>query len=185
MGLPPWCGSPAVCVDHAARRTRRRSRSKLARPYICRLINLSRVICPSARPLLQGVVSAACSTALVPRAAAAAAPGLMRDGTGSGSWWCRPGCTRAVAGPGVRAAARMGRDAARPERGRPRPHTRPTAQAERPACKPARSAFFAAASGLRTRTRPCLRWRITTPVSHQVRLFCQLSPTSCRVRQIV
>ena len=45
--------------------------------------------------------------------------------------------------------------------------------------------FFAAASGLRTRTRPCLRWRITTPVSHQVRLFCQLSPTSCRVRQIV
>src|SRR3954467_866778 len=24
MGLPPWCGSPAVCVDHAARRTRRR-----------------------------------------------------------------------------------------------------------------------------------------------------------------
>src|SRR3954452_20288071 len=28
-------GSPALCVDHAARRTRRRSRSKLARPYIC------------------------------------------------------------------------------------------------------------------------------------------------------
>jgi hypothetical protein len=27
-------GSPALCVDHAARRTRRRSRSKLARPYI-------------------------------------------------------------------------------------------------------------------------------------------------------
>src|SRR3954467_3980918 len=52
-------GSPALCVDHAARRTRRRSRSKLARPYICRLISLSRVICPSAWPLLQGVVSAA------------------------------------------------------------------------------------------------------------------------------
>ena len=34
VGLPPWCGSPALCVDHAARRTRRRSRSKLARPYI-------------------------------------------------------------------------------------------------------------------------------------------------------
>src|SRR5215210_2779508 len=45
--------------------------------------------------------------------------------------------------------------------------------------------FFAAASGSLTRTRPCLRWRIATPVSHQVRLFCQLSPASCRVRQIV
>jgi hypothetical protein len=38
----PESGSPAVCVDHAARRTRRRSRSNLARPYICRLISLSR-----------------------------------------------------------------------------------------------------------------------------------------------
>src|SRR5688500_14492025 len=72
----------------------------------------------------------------------AAAPGRMRDGTGSGSWLCHPGCLRAVAGPGVRAAARMGRDAARPETAPPRPHTRPTAQAERPACRRARSAFF-------------------------------------------
>ena len=45
--------------------------------------------------------------------------------------------------------------------------------------------FFAAASGSLTRTTPCLRWRIATPVSHQVRLFCQLSPAACRVRQIV
>src|SRR5215213_11418906 len=45
--------------------------------------------------------------------------------------------------------------------------------------------FFAAASGSLTRTTPCLRWRIPPPVSHQVRLFCQLSPASCRVRQIV
>src|SRR3954471_12043676 len=45
--------------------------------------------------------------------------------------------------------------------------------------------FFAAASGSRTRTTPCLRWRITTPVSHQVRLFCQLRPASCSVRPIV
>ncbi len=30
--LPGFCGSPALCVDHAAIRTRRRSRSKLARP---------------------------------------------------------------------------------------------------------------------------------------------------------
>src|SRR5215208_5507452 len=45
--------------------------------------------------------------------------------------------------------------------------------------------FLARASGSLTRTTPCLRLRITTPVSHQVRLFCQLRPASCRVRQIV
>src|SRR3954464_14986413 len=45
--------------------------------------------------------------------------------------------------------------------------------------------FWARASGSLTRTTPCLRWRITTPVSHQVRLFCQLRPAACRVRQIV
>src|SRR5690242_7065348 len=46
--------------------------------------------------------------------------------------------------------------------------------------------LFTAASGSLTRTTPaCLRWRIATPVSHQVRLFCQLRPASCRVRQIV
>src|SRR5215210_2241517 len=72
----------------------------------------------------------------------AAAPGLMRDGTGSGSWLCHPGCIRAVAGPGVRAAATTPRDAARPETARPRPRTRPTAQAAPPACRPARSAPF-------------------------------------------
>src|SRR3954464_12479229 len=72
----------------------------------------------------------------------AAAPGLMRDGTGSGSWLCRRGCIRAVAGPGVRAAARIRRSAARPETARLRPRTRRTAQAGRPACRPARSAFF-------------------------------------------
>src|SRR3954447_22666013 len=46
--------------------------------------------------------------------------------------------------------------------------------------------FLAVASGSLTRTAPaCLRRRIATPVSHQVRLFCQLNPASCRVRQIV
>src|SRR4051794_25763536 len=45
--------------------------------------------------------------------------------------------------------------------------------------------FLAAASGSLTRTTPCLRLRIATPVSHQVRLFCQLRPASCSVRQIV
>ena len=45
--------------------------------------------------------------------------------------------------------------------------------------------FLAIASGSLTRPTPCLRWRIATPVSHQVRLFCQLRPASCRVRQIV
>src|SRR3954454_1578623 len=66
----------------------------------------------------------------------------MRDGTGSARWLCRRGCTRAVAWPGVRAAATTHRDAGRPETARPRPHTRPTAQPVRPACRPARSAFF-------------------------------------------
>src|ERR671916_958131 len=45
--------------------------------------------------------------------------------------------------------------------------------------------FLTAASGSLTRTTPCLRLRSATPVSHQVRLFCQLRPASCRVRQIV
>src|SRR4051794_15422281 len=72
----------------------------------------------------------------------AAAPGLMRDETGSGSWLCHPGCIRAVAGPGVRAAARIPRDAARPGTARPRPRTRPTAQVGRRACRPAQSAPF-------------------------------------------
>src|SRR3954469_5461366 len=38
--------------------------------------------------------------------------------------------------------AGMRRDAARPETARPRPRTRPRAQAGRPACRPARSAPF-------------------------------------------
>ena len=45
--------------------------------------------------------------------------------------------------------------------------------------------FLARASGSLTRTTPCLRGRIATPVSHQVRLFCQLRPLACRVRQMV
>src|SRR3954471_10801729 len=45
--------------------------------------------------------------------------------------------------------------------------------------------FWARVSGSRTRTTPCLRRRVATPVWHQVRLFCQLSPASCRVRPIV
>src|ERR687893_2588467 len=45
--------------------------------------------------------------------------------------------------------------------------------------------FLTAASGSLTRTTPCLRLRSATPVSHQVRLFCQLRPAACRVRQIV
>src|SRR4051812_28260090 len=78
----------------------------------------------------------------------AAAPGLRRDGTGSGSWLCRPGCTRAAGWPVLRAAAMTRRDAARPETARPRPHTRPTAQAAPPACRPAQSAFFGQSIGI-------------------------------------
>src|SRR3954451_18066871 len=80
----------------------------------------------------------------------------MRDGTGSGPWLCHPGCIRAVAGPGVRAAATTHRDAGRPETARPRPHTRPTAQPVRPACRPARSAFFGQSIGIADAHRPVL-----------------------------
>src|SRR5215213_3545444 len=44
--------------------------------------------------------------------------------------------------------------------------------------------FLARASGSRTRTTPCLRRRIATPVSHQVRLFCQLRPLACRAARM-
>jgi hypothetical protein len=46
--------------------------------------------------------------------------------------------------------------------------------------------LFATASGSVTVTGPPrLRLRTTAPVSHQVRLFCQPKPASCRVRPIV
>src|SRR5205085_9061760 len=57
-------------------------------------------------------------------------------------WWCRRGWIHAAGWPGVRAAARMGPNAAPPETARPRPRTRPTAQAGRRACRLARSAPF-------------------------------------------
>src|SRR5215213_10487986 len=72
----------------------------------------------------------------------AAAPGLMRDGTGSGSWSCRRGCTRASGSPAALLAATIPRPAAQPETAPPRPHTRPTAPAGCPAYRPARSAPF-------------------------------------------
>src|SRR3954467_3503568 len=72
----------------------------------------------------------------------AAAPGRWRDGTGSGPWSCRRGCIRAAASPVALAAATTHQNAAPPGTGRPRPRTRPRAQAARPACKPARSAPF-------------------------------------------
>src|SRR3954463_5207098 len=72
----------------------------------------------------------------------AAAPGRWRDGTGSGSWSCRRECIRAAGGRVGRAAATTHQNAARLGTGRPRPHTRPRAQAAPPACRPAQSAFF-------------------------------------------
>ena len=46
--------------------------------------------------------------------------------------------------------------------------------------------LFAAASESVTVTTPsCLRLRTTTPVSHQLRPFCQLYPAACRARPIV
>src|SRR4051794_19859973 len=72
----------------------------------------------------------------------AAAPGLRRDGTGSGSWSSRRGCTRAAASPVALAAAMTHQSAARLERDQPRPRTRPTAPVGRRACRLARSAPF-------------------------------------------
>src|SRR4051812_10838340 len=72
----------------------------------------------------------------------AAAPGRWRDGTGSGSWSCRRGCIRAAGGRVGRAAATTHQNAAPPGTARPRPRTRPRAQAAPPACRPAQSAFF-------------------------------------------
>src|SRR5215204_6618879 len=79
---------------------------------------------------------------------AAAAPGLMRDGTGSGSWSCRRGCIRAAGWPVALAAATTHQNAAPPETARPRPHARSRAQAAPPACRPAQSAFFSHRIGI-------------------------------------
>src|SRR4051795_2556941 len=72
----------------------------------------------------------------------AAAPGLRRDETGSGSWSGRRGWIHAAGWPAGRAAARIRRDAARLETAPPRPRTRPTAPVGRRACRLARSAPF-------------------------------------------
>src|SRR5437868_13307987 len=90
--------------------------------------------------------------------------------------------------PGGRFSARPpGRAGMRPRLKRPRLVLTPDRE---PKLRPQRvglldQLFWARASGSRTRTTPCLRLRITTPVSHQVRLFCQLRPLACSVRQIV
>src|SRR3954451_11340935 len=78
----------------------------------------------------------------------AAAPGLMRDETGSGSWLCRRGCIRAVALPVALLAATTRRPVARPETAPPRPHTKRTAPVGRPVCRPARLAFFGRGIGI-------------------------------------
>jgi len=45
--------------------------------------------------------------------------------------------------------------------------------------------FFPSASGSRTSTTPSLRLRVTVPVLHHVRSFCQVQPASCKTHQIV
>jgi hypothetical protein len=50
-------------ADQGGWSTRRRKRSNLALPYICRLISFSRVIWPSVCPLLQGYSRAAFTAA--------------------------------------------------------------------------------------------------------------------------
>ncbi len=56
--------SSALLVNYDAdRKTRRRSKSKCARPYICRFIVFSRLMCPSTGPLLHGYFKAALTAA--------------------------------------------------------------------------------------------------------------------------
>src|SRR5918998_1245611 len=86
----------------------------------------------------------------------AAAPGLRRDGTGSGSWSCRRGHTRAVGWRVGGAAATTRQDAVRPGRDRPHPHTRPTTRMRYPACRLARSAFFDRRIGIADAHQPAL-----------------------------
>src|SRR4051812_35195010 len=103
-------------------------------------MSLDRVARPGSRSSARAATGAgrhSCSGWL-----AAAVPGPWPDETGSGSWLCRPGCIRAGAGPGVRAAAMTRRDAAPPGTARLRPRTRPRAQAARRAYRRARSAPF-------------------------------------------
>jgi tetratricopeptide (TPR) repeat protein len=57
--FPPKSGSSALHVNPEGQSTRRRSRSKWARPYIWRLMNLRRLTWPSVWPLLQGSSKAA------------------------------------------------------------------------------------------------------------------------------
>ena len=52
-------GLLATLDDHAASKNLRPSRSRLARPYIWRLIVFRRLICPSVWPLLQSSITAA------------------------------------------------------------------------------------------------------------------------------
>jgi putative transposase len=56
-------GAELVQQRQGGPRKRLRSRSNLARPYICRFSALSRVTCPSVWPLLQGSASAAATAA--------------------------------------------------------------------------------------------------------------------------
>src|SRR3954453_3149627 len=72
----------------------------------------------------------------------APAPGGGGSGRGAGSWSRRRGCIRAAGGRVGRAAATTHQNAAPPGTARPRPRTRPRAQAAPPACRPAQSAFF-------------------------------------------
>ena len=82
---------------------------------------------PAARPgSPPGPPSASrCRTALVQLVTGWTRTGRSRDGTGSGSWPCPRGRTRAAGAPGARPAASCRPDAARPGTARPRPRTRP------------------------------------------------------------
>src|SRR3954471_17731222 len=102
----------------------------------------------AARIALRCSRSHGCSTALVPRAAGCSRPRPVAGWNRVRILVVPPRIYSAAGWPVLRAAARMGRDAARLETARPRPRTRPRAQAGRRACRPARSAFFGQSIGI-------------------------------------
>src|SRR4051794_31341414 len=104
----------AAFGDHAASRNRRSIRSRPARPNICRLSILSRLICPSVCPLLQPSVTAArtapssASSRLANRRSPTTGPSCAALSHGSSSSGWRPRTRAAKPSASATAASSLG-----------------------------------------------------------------------------
>src|SRR5918998_2158647 len=180
----------AAGAGSGARIASSRSLSQPCRIGLVQLPTGWRCTCPSRRGMKQG------------QNLAGATPDILRTlqvppRTYSEPCRCHPGHTQNLAGATPDTLVRPGRwvalrlpAAARLRHGLERTGLvlTPDRQAERGAERvgPLDQPLFAAASGSATVTRPsCLRRRTTTPVSHQLRPFCQLYPAACSARPIV